>query len=233
VPLPPPAEHGPLLALVARMGRTANPMLLKLSGASDLDVRYYATVLLASCAEPAILPALAARIYDADPPTREAALRGLGGLNDAPGIIPVLDRLRADLLGPDRVRQKYAIQGVAALRHGPAVPRLIELLDHKERGIVAAAQRALVVLTGQDYVDSQRKWRAWWERNKHLHRLEWLIDALGSADPGLMQSASDELTETTGEHFGFYADLPRKDREQAAKRWVEWWNEKGKKRFGG
>jgi hypothetical protein len=61
--------------------------------------------------------------------------------------------------------------------------------------------------------------------------MEWLIEALASPDAATAQAASDELTLLTGEHFGFYADLPRADRDQAQRRWLEWWQEKGRKSF--
>jgi hypothetical protein len=43
--------------------------------------------------------------------------------------------------------------------------------------------------------------------------------------------ASDELRTLTKEYFGYYDDLPKRERERAQARYREWWESIGKVRF--
>ncbi|HEX6837933.1 MAG TPA: hypothetical protein VF334_15250, partial [Polyangia bacterium] len=90
---PPLGEHGPLLAVLQRLGRTA----------------------------------------------REALLSRLG---DSPPLRALVERLRAELLGPDAMRQRYAAEALGVMKDVPSVPRLIELVKHVDSSVAAAAKRA-------------------------------------------------------------------------------------------
>jgi alkanesulfonate monooxygenase SsuD/methylene tetrahydromethanopterin reductase-like flavin-dependent oxidoreductase (luciferase family) len=35
----------------------------------------------------------------------------------------------------------------------------------------------------------------------------------------------------TGEYFGYHHDLPKREREQARQRWIQWWTAVGRRRF--
>jgi hypothetical protein len=44
------------------------------------------------------------------------------------------------------------------------------------------------------------------------------------------KSASDELrTLSEGESFGYHFDQPKKEREDARRKWVDWWRKNGQK----
>jgi hypothetical protein len=118
------------------------------------------------------------------------------------------------------------------LRDAGAVPALIDLLDHHDPRVTSSAHRALLAITKQDFGRRQRRWRAWWERNRSRHRIEWMLAGLAHRTPEVRLSASEELRRLTQEYFGYHFDLPRREREEARKRWVAWWESAGRTRFG-
>ena len=123
------------------------------------------------------------------------------------------------------------IETLGELRERLAVPLLIEALAEPEEEAAAAARRALMTITRQDLGRDARKWQAWWAQNGTRHRLEWLIDALMHEVPAMRRAAGDELKAVTKEYFGYYDDLPRKEREQAQQRYREWWRAEGRLRY--
>ncbi|MEP7053365.1 MAG: hypothetical protein ABJB12_23580 [Pseudomonadota bacterium] len=46
----------------------------------------------------------------------------------------------------------------------------------------------------------------------------------------LGRTAGDELKRLTKEYFGYYDDLPKKERERAQDRYRQWWESKGNAR---
>jgi hypothetical protein len=79
-------------------------------------------------------------------------------------------------------------------------------------------------------MDAQR-WAAWWQANSGRHRLEWLIDSLMHEQRALRAASSEELRLLTKEYFGYYDDLPKRERERAQARYREWWETIGRVRF--
>ena len=75
------------------------------------------------------------------------------------------------------------------------------------------------------------EWEKWWRKNAGRHRIEWLIDSLMHEDADIRRTAGDELKSITKEYFGYYDDLPRRERAGAQARYREWWEGKGKSRF--
>jgi len=94
-----------------------------------------------------------------------------------------------------------------------------------------AARRSLVTITRQDGGRDVKRWQAWWAQNAGRHRIEWLIDALMHDVPAVRRAAGDELKAITKEYFGYYDDLPRKEREQAQQRYRDWWRNEGRLKF--
>jgi hypothetical protein len=58
-----------------------------------------------------------------------------------------------------------------------------------------------------------------------------LIDALEAETPGIRRAAGDELKTLTQETFGYYDDLPKRERERAQQRFRDWWASEGRARF--
>ena len=113
----------------------------------------------------------------------------------------------------------------------PLASEVLNLLDERSAEIVRSTSWALVVLTRTDYGRDTSGWTQWWQKNGTRHRIEWLIDALMHDDAKIRREAGDELKAITKEYFGYYDDLPKKERAKAQERYREWWESKGKARF--
>ncbi len=224
---PPLGEHGPLLAVLARMGRAARDPLVERLGDPSLEVRYYATLALGELKSPDVVTPLGSRLYDPDAAVRRAAVDALAHFGDSPQLRRLHEQLRGDLPGPDNVRQRYAAEAVGALKDVESVPRLVELVKHSEFAVVSAARKSLVEITKQDFGTSRWRWRSWWERHRDEPRVEWMLESLGHAEPEVRHSAAEELRGLSRDSFGYAFDLPKREREDARKRWVEWWREHG------
>jgi HEAT repeat protein len=228
-PMPPAAEHGPLLALLLRFGRVAVRPLLERFADPSLEVRFYATLLAGEMGVAEMVPALGSRVYDPDAAVRRAAAQALARANDGPARRTVTERLRGDLPGPDILRQRYAAEALGVLRDVPSVPRLIELVKHDDALVAGAARRGLIEITKQDFGQSRWRWRSWWERHRHEPRVEWMFEGLLHAEPDVRISAAEELRRLTNDSFGYHFDLPKREREDARKKWMDWWRAHGSK----
>ena len=89
--------------------------------------------------------------------------------------------------------------------------------------LTTAAHRALSLITRQNFGAEGAPWLDWWARAQHRHRVEWLIDALLHAEATIRHEASEELKVISGQYFGYYFNLPRRERERAHARYVAWW----------
>ena len=126
-----------------------------------------------------------------------------------------------------------AIEALADLRESRAVPRLLLLLSDANADVVKSVHWALEVIARQDFGSDPERWREWWRKHSDQHRLQWLIDALMHENPDLRRAAGEELKSLTKEYFGYYDDLPKKERARAQRRYQEWWERRGKARFVG
>lgn len=147
-----------------------------------------------------------------------------------PGVEALLAALEAAEGTEARAR---ALRALGARRAPEAVPALLECLGDRDDDVVAAAHAALVEITRQDFGTRRRRWTAWWRQAEGRHRIEWLLEALGHKDPELRLAASQELQALTGVYFGYHFDLPERDREEARRRWTDWWQTVGRPRLAG
>jgi hypothetical protein len=141
------------------------------------------------------------------------------------------ERLLEDAASDDPGPAMNAFVTLAEHREPRAVPVLIERLADAE--VSAAAHAALVILARQDFGKTTRGWLAWWDKAQHRSRVEWLFEALAHKRSDLRLAASEELQAMTGVYFGYHFDLPERDREEARRRWTEWWHSAGKSAAGG
>ncbi len=224
-----PREHGGLLALVVELGAAAADLLIALMKDPNRDTRYYATLCTSEIRPRSALVPLVERLFDADYGIRAVAIDGLRSYAFRE-VDSALEYARHALHSEDAKRVQAAADAAAALDDVAAIP---DLLDANQRGDDGApyARRALVALTKQTFGSSNRKWRSWWDKHRKQHRLEWLIEGLTHKEEGIRESSAEELRKITGEYFGYHHDLPRKEREQARQRWVQWWHETGRRRF--
>ena len=50
--------------------------------------------------------------------------------------------------------------------------------------------------------------------------------------PALRRAAGEELKALTKQYFGYYDDLPKKERERAQGLYRAWWDKEGRLQFG-
>ena len=106
------------------------------------------------------------------------------------------------------------------------------MLRDRDEAVIEAAHRSLVVLTRQDFGVETRAWVDWWERNRHRHRVEWLIDGLVHGNGSIRAAAGLELEALTGFNFGYDPQLSAPQREEIRKRFLVWWADSGLLDFG-
>ncbi|MFZ5893219.1 MAG: hypothetical protein ACOY0T_19320 [Myxococcota bacterium] len=231
---PKASDCGPLLKVLARIGPKAAGVLAVRSNDKDSMTRAWATRLLGEmpCLDAA--RAVTRRFVDDDAEVRRAALAAGRMLQAHPGtgavLASTLSEMLLDSTRQDRL-QHMVIEAIADLREARAVPALATLLATGSPEIQRSAHWALVVLARTDYADNAAAWDEWWRVNSSRHRVEWLIDALMHESQEIRRAAGDELKSLTKEYFGYYDDLPARERERAQKRYRDWWDTKGKARF--
>ena len=166
-----------------------------------------------------------------DEAARRSAWRALGRRLHDPRVVSASRSLQAKLLSHEVGVASAALAALAELRDPSSVPTIIDRLESEDEQVSLTARSTLLVLAGDDLGPKRRRWLDWWEKMRQRPRLEWLLDALAHRDPEIRLAASQELQEITGEYFGYHYDLPERDREEARRRWLEWWQSTGKRRF--
>jgi hypothetical protein len=124
-----------------------------------------------------------------------------------------------------------AIETLGELRDRESIPLLIGRLGDSPR-LSQPALVALRAITRHDFGSARWRWTRWWREWKDNHRVEWLIDALTEKDAELRLEAAQELEELSGRYVGYHFDLGRREREEARRRWFDWWQSTGKATLG-
>ncbi|HEX4455100.1 MAG TPA: hypothetical protein VH143_29770 [Kofleriaceae bacterium] len=223
------AQYGGLLDLAVRLGAAASELLVEQMASAQRDTRFYATICTAELRPRSAIIALVERLFDQDFGVRAAAIEGLAGYPVAE-LTQSLARARRAVHSSDPEVVAAAVTAIVSLGDIEAVGDLIAALERNDKG-TEHVRKALVALTAQDFGASERKWRKWWDAAKSKHRIEWLIDGLTHKEDANRETAIQELRRLTGEYFGYHHDLPRKERDIAAERWIAWWREIGHRRF--
>jgi hypothetical protein len=234
--LPAASQCGPILELLVAMRRVALPLLTMRSSGADANQRFWATHALGELRYTEAANAVLPRLFDDEPSVRRVARRSAAALVSAgePGQ-PILRGLEhiagnAEEAVPRRVE---AVETMGDIRAASMVPVLVEAVRDAAGDVRDAARRALLLVTRQDFDRDAERWNEWWLSNGHRHRVDWLIDALMHEVPSIRRAAGDELKQLTKEYFGYYDDLPRRERERAQARYREWWEREGRQRFQG
>jgi hypothetical protein len=228
------SDCGPVLRTMARIGVKAVPVIVVRTADGDPNVRAWATRLLGEMPTEEATRAVVRRFTDDNSEVRRAALAAGRLLQHHEETALALHEGLADLVldtkRPEDFRHAM-IEALADLRDPHGIPTLIRLVQDPSPDIVRSAQWALVVVTHQDFSKNAAMWEEWWRQNGQRHRIEWLIDALMHDSQDIRRAAGDELKTLTKEYFGYYDDLPLKERLRAQERYREWWGTKGKARF--
>ncbi len=213
---------------------TAVPYVISLLEARDPDVRFYGTLLASEFVSVELLVPVGERIFDRDPGTQLLAvdvLKRFGRFEKEMEELLKAVRVEARVDRKDPERRRVAVRALGLLRDVRAVDILVELVGSAEASLADQAQKSLILLTRQDFGDSQRRWSQWFEKNRSRHRVEWLIDGLVHTDEDIRAAAGDELQLITQEYYGYHPRLPKRDREVAHKRYRKWWEGEGRARF--
>jgi hypothetical protein len=219
--IPPVGECSAVLRGLAAIGRPVLSSLAALLQHPDIEIRFYATYLISELIFPEAVALLARQLQDRDTDVRRIAVRVLSQFRSMAQFPLVVSELRKDLTHPEPRPRRGAVEALGALADTQAIPGLVELLRDPDASVVEAARGALIHLTKQDFGLSERDWLVWWERNIHRNRLAWLVDGLVHKSPEVRASSGAELEELTGQSYGYTFDLPRKEREQIRRRFLE------------
>lgn len=230
------SECGPVLYFLSRLGSLAVSAVAARSREAEPIERVWATRLLGELPGPESARGIVERLVDEDPDVRHAAMEVSMGLrsetivND-PELAKKLRAFAADPMQSGDAR-KAAVESLGKLRDPFAVECLIHIVERGDPELRDAAYAALKVITRQDFGRGGAAWHAWWRLNSARHRVEWLIDAITHIDAATRREAGEELKNLTKEYFGYYDDLPERERARAQERYREWWKTRGHARFG-
>jgi hypothetical protein len=211
----------------------AAPRLVGALDDVDPEVRFCALACLAESVHPASLPAVVGRLFDEDPAVRAAALEVLRAHQPLPAFEGAGRVIRAALADARPAVRVSAVTALGELRDAESVPALMAALGDPDDDVVEAAHRALTVITRQDFGAHAAPWITWWAGAGQRHRVEWLIDALLHPTPAIRHEANEELKRLTGQYFGYYFNLPKRDRERVHQCYVAWWESEGAARLDG
>jgi HEAT repeat protein len=204
------------------------PLIDRLKDASTKAAARQVIILcLAEMPVPAAVQALSERLFDNKEEVRVAAASALRGFPTSAAFSEVRNHLRDTLDQSDVKAVQHAAEAIGELRDTLAVPQLIELLDHRDPLVVDAVGRALQTITKQDFGRSRFRWGGWWRRHQTEPRLQWLLAGLCHPSAIIRLAAQDELCELSGDVASYRYDQPRRERDLAARRWVDWWQSHG------
>jgi hypothetical protein len=225
-------DCGPILKLIAGQRRVALPFVLVRVESGDPEARFWATFLLTELAYPEAVPAIVARLFDEEERTRRVARQAAKVVADA-GREPLVEELDRIVRDPKATIEKRirTMDALGEMRDAIVVPVLIGALGEESEEVATAARRALTIVSRQDFGKDTRRWLAWWAQSSSRHRIEWLIDALTHEQAAMRKAAAQELKSVTREYFGYYDDLPKRERERAQQRYRDWWRSEGRARF--
>lgn len=230
----PGRDLGPLPRALWAFDDDMVPAVQELLEAQHADSRLYAAVLAGDRVHPDLLWPLYRRLFDPEGSVRLLVSETLPLYRNTQGFDDVLKSLRKRAGDQRETLQNRlaALEAVASLRDVGSIDVLAELAGHADRQYSLPAQRALVAITGQDFGDATRKWKAWHAKNAGLNRAQWLIESLMHTEERVRAIAGNELQKLTHVYYGFTASAPKRDRERAQDRYKAWWDQEGKAQFG-
>ncbi|MDW8247297.1 MAG: HEAT repeat domain-containing protein, partial [Sandaracinaceae bacterium] len=164
---------------------------------------------------------------------RTLALRALGCLDGAPALVSQLPELHqaAKKRGKNPLHRLRAIEAIAVVRDVSALNLLIQLLEAEDPAVRDTARQALVVITATDFGTEKEAWEEWVRNHAHLHRIEWLIEALNSPIERIRTYAGKELLSITQQSFDYHPRASRREREAVQNKYRKWWESTGRKLF--
>jgi hypothetical protein len=226
-------DVSPIARTFVAFGSRSVPYLIPLLDDEDPDIRYYATVLASEFVHPDLLQPVGRRLFDPDPGVRSSAYRALSVLYACEvEFLQLIERLRASARDDRKLApQVTSIEALGRLRDTDSFEFFVSLLVSPEVEVIRAAHASLVRLSCQDFGTNKKKWTAWFDKQGHRHRVEWLIDGLMHSDERLRRRAGDELEHLTQEDFGYDPGLSKKERAAVQQTYRRWWVRVGFRMF--
>lgn len=230
-PVAEPGNHGKLLGILRSFGGTVVPYLIPTLNSHDPAKRFFAVLVLGTIDDEVALESVGQKLLDSDP--RVASLAGSVLSKDAakkplpPTVFASIRIVLEDRQAPE-IFVHRAADAARQLRDHGAVPQLIDLLRAVRGAKKITVLNALRQITGQDFGNSARRWSGWWKKFGHKNRVEWLIDALDHRNERVRATAGRELTRIVPDDFGYVPTGTRREREEARRRYSQWWEENGR-----
>jgi hypothetical protein len=211
----------------------ALPHIVELLNAPQADVRLCATLLAADRVGAETMWPLYQRLFDPDGQVRLLAMEALPLFRNVRGFDEVLKSLREKSVDdreaiPGRLA---ALEAIFQLRDAGSVELLIKLYGSQNRQLSVPAHRSLLAITAQDFGDSERKWRGWFDKNRARHRAEWLIESLMHNEERVRTTAGLELQKLSQVYYGYVPSAGKRERERSQARYREWWEREGRLLF--
>lgn len=220
------SDCGALMGALAALSTVARPYVIARTSDVDATVRMWSTRLLGELPGRQSAIAVARRlVQDRDPDVRRAAFAAGQLLGNDPDSHESLRHALLETAGDPKqlvTTRLVALDGLSDLRLAAAIPALVELLQDSNPGIAAASQQALVVLSRQDFGFDQAAWHDWWTSHRHLHRIEWVIDALTHPSATVREPAAEELRGTTRLYVGTWDDSDPSERLRIQQKYRDW-----------
>jgi hypothetical protein len=223
--VPPFASCGELLSVIASFGPEAHSFVVERLDDPLPTLRFFALYFYSAVPLPEAIPRIIRRLHDEEPTISMLAVNILLGYKDHPAFKQVVQHLHTRLATPSLDARKRAARLLAQFRDTSAVPLLIAVFERKEKSFYDAAENALAEITKQRFGPNPKKWALWWENHGSEPRVAWLLDGLESPDADLRRQSADELRTLSGIDPGYDENGPRKQRDDAKRRWQSWWNE--------
>ncbi|HEX5137887.1 MAG TPA: HEAT repeat domain-containing protein [Planctomycetota bacterium] len=129
------------------------------SGGND-ELRRAAVRALRNLKDPSTVDTLIRILDDKEVAVAVLAAEALGDIRAAAANPALLARINA----PDWALQKAAVEALGKIRAKESIGPLVEMFQ-KEQGLVdEVVQKALVAITGQDFLFNREGWKKWWDK---------------------------------------------------------------------
>jgi|GEM_PF-6089958 len=220
--MPPFAKCGALLGVISEMSLEAHPFVEPFLNSTQREQRFFASYFYGHCHVVSIIPQLLRRLHDGDQIIAAAAETSLIRYKNEKEFNLVVEHLHQRLASQSLDARKRAIACLAKYKDTSVIPKLIQVLERKEKNLMSAALLALESLTRQSCGLNAKKWYSWWEKNHQRTRTAWLVDALESKDKIIRDKALKELIRISGDDFGYVATASRWGRGRSVTRWKAW-----------
>ena len=217
--LPPIEEHGPVIAVLHRLGEEGSLVSRHMMESSSLELRFYATFLLSEHPVPDAIPLLLERIFDRDIQTRKLAARGLKRLATRhPELVDqkISSRL-AEIVTrhEDDFHVELAAELLGELRAQSALPALISELDRNSDRLKQVIYQALMKISLQPLPSATIAWRTWHRQAQSETREDWVLQAMLSSSEQVRRLVAQEIAQMPGADIAFSPDAPQNARVRA------------------